>query len=1629
MSKEPEVLEKEELEKEELEVNEFVNEEPVNEILDEWGCIDSNDSGWNFTSINLDIGDKYIILLKDKDKNNTFIGQVSGINSDDGIALFIDDLDPENILQFNTDGITLILKTEDYEILDVQKIKTFDLKLLSEDDKDLKKRLTKEVLDEIEIDIYELEKEERIYSKQECKESLLSDIIQSYSKNVPQEKILEDIDIILSLVYDPKPKITDKIPSWLIPIIDNEILYDNFYSDYNDLYNEGGVMGEDRNLGNRMYSDIMRKILHSTDFLKESEEDTGILLKEHEGKFYRDCIQDNSCLGVQGPYSFDERNNNNIYNLITDYDENGEPIYKRLRDPQHIHTSGLLYIPDKFLSFMYDVKPHSHRLNLYEKCIYDHLASYNNLLKRNIYQQVPIINKVVDGAQPVDDKASESFISYTLGKHFNKDEFDELIENLSPSLEEIFESLDDELKDKILNYEDIRKICLKYDLQIENLSKKDTKFINEKITQNTKKYSKKAKNIKYRKSYYKEKKIPLDVRIRMAKDLILSMLNLKKRNDYIQQFITLFCKEPEKNQEKHWFYNIYDNEKLLCKHYHYLSGNTNPDKFLQMKQLYGLPPQDGNIYCKNCGEYICNEEFSLYEGFSDNKPSSSKYESLQEEEEPFSKYDDKYEEVILLVKNIGLGLGVSLEDKDIVLIIDMYDRMNEDLLANKRYLTTNITNTDEHPRVKEILKKYKKDKDGKKKISEETKHFQKFLKNTNKIIGYTSLIMIVIQTGIPAYKLFRNLEFNLYELQEMKELLNYDSIPINNKTIDYCIYALKKCSKKYKDTDTKIKWSFYEELLSEEKNYSVSSIREQFINILRYCLTSDFPLLQERVSEYHKYYLSILNKYTKHEWELYKPLTKNTFIDSMNMIINEKANENTSQLLTYYNSILIQNVTMLRELDEVGISELLNITPSDMMIQESFKRLFKLSVSLYGKTSKPNFIIDSNILHFIQNSDDKVKEIFKKNGWNDKTNTLGPVSFKNLRTKVIPQIISYYSNGNNDLNPCFSDEDNCNTYIHMNVNNYDLSMLNVNPKRFYTYTTPIIFPEGNYEEISEKIKENLFKMYCKDPSDDFVKRILNTDYLYSQILDISPEIEVEFGDSIASYEKNIKETEENFFSVIYSLHLKGILPLQNYIKPHKILLDEYIQYEYFKPVEMRFLKVFSNNDYENENLYKLIDDYLISIEKRNETSHIDETWRTAFKEIFSDFNRQTEENLDKVSELANECFNNEKDYRKRFESIFTKSDSDVNLEREDRERLEGIIEEGVRGFRYKKMNEGDIRKLLVLLTDDTKFTNRVMIKYISHIRYLLSILKRDHTKNTRIPKTWKLQQVNKDFINNYLSDKCLRSHGDLLKNKVRYNGFYSYNDIDHKKEIFSVLYDYCSDLWNDLDLIQGSKDTMINDGVLRVLSKGILIKIFLKIGEIGTLCKEEDINIISAFDDDIDVEEVSEIYERFFCDILIDAFECFYDTKWTESNTKEILSQRLAKQYEREKQSLISNLDKMSDEQRHASTELQKMGVTNWFKESDKEHMEHIQSENYDNETLTERYESMNEIFSQNRVELDAMNIGSVGDELVHLNPSSIHGLGGGLIDVEEGYDVDDIDGDDDDYEFDDNVAENSFNE
>ena len=44
------------------------------------------------------------------------------------------------------------------------------------------------------------------------------------------------------------------------------------------------------------------------------------------------------------------------------------------------------------------------------------------------------------------------------------------------------------------------------------------------------------------------------------------------------------------------------------------------DLFDTMKSKYGLPPEDGMITCKICGEYLCNEDTTLIDVYNDDKP-------------------------------------------------------------------------------------------------------------------------------------------------------------------------------------------------------------------------------------------------------------------------------------------------------------------------------------------------------------------------------------------------------------------------------------------------------------------------------------------------------------------------------------------------------------------------------------------------------------------------------------------------------------------------------------------------------------------------------------------------------------------------------------------------------------------------------------------------------------------------------------------------------------------------------------------------------------------------------------------------------------------------------------------------
>ena len=41
---------------------------------------------------------------------------------------------------------------------------------------------------------------------------------------------------------------------------------------------------------------------------------------------------------------------------------------------------------------------------------------------------------------------------------------------------------------------------------------------------------------------------------------------------------------------------------------------------MNMKSIFGLPPEDGFISCKVCGNYLCREDTTLFDGYDDDKP-------------------------------------------------------------------------------------------------------------------------------------------------------------------------------------------------------------------------------------------------------------------------------------------------------------------------------------------------------------------------------------------------------------------------------------------------------------------------------------------------------------------------------------------------------------------------------------------------------------------------------------------------------------------------------------------------------------------------------------------------------------------------------------------------------------------------------------------------------------------------------------------------------------------------------------------------------------------------------------------------------------------------------------------------
>ena len=142
-----------------------------------------------------------------------------------------------------------------------------------------------------------------------------------------------------------------------------------------------------------------------------------------------------------------------------------------------------------------------------------------------------IIKKDVSDDFDIDMK---TVINYTISSNvtsFRK--FYQLINKISPSVNKILDDLDRNVKNEIVNFKTLERICKQYSISIDELTPTEMKSISKIITQNSKDFKKDKTIYDYKYKKIVKKKISLESKIRLIKDIIFSMVDLKRKYEYI----------------------------------------------------------------------------------------------------------------------------------------------------------------------------------------------------------------------------------------------------------------------------------------------------------------------------------------------------------------------------------------------------------------------------------------------------------------------------------------------------------------------------------------------------------------------------------------------------------------------------------------------------------------------------------------------------------------------------------------------------------------------------------------------------------------------------------------------------------------------------------------------------------------------------------------------------------------------------------------------------------------------------------------------------------------------------------------------------------------------------------------
>ena len=1539
---------------------EGADEEPVTTSSDERQEISS-------TEIPLDIGDLYIILLDSLPE--PFLAVIAEIQDDK--ALFQGTDEKKKMWEFVVQDERIVRETADYQVLDILRVRK-----LEEDEEDKEE----EAGEEIEFETDELTAKK--YSELAIKDDLLNTLIKRlgiYDNPLLIDKAQETIEILLELIEKSKQPETyeSMFPRGVIPVVSNQLKFYDEESFNEELQAEAQLL-QRQFIG---YQDFLQRILkNQTSFESESR---GFETEEYEGTFLLDCLQSETCQGLKGTYTYDERKSRH---LVWDIDGN-----RILFPSDKLNIVSALVEP--IYSSVWSIDQHTfQRFTVLEKILYEHFWTQLQYRKRGHVSEMMIQNVSEDLlSEPVSEESDNfTFTMIPLSSGTSEQEMKDRLYNFVNANAIVKKLLsEEELCKYLMNFNDVENTLFKYGISISQINEDNFSHLQSLFQKNIRRYQMEyAKSIKGPRSTeeLKTTRLPLtkERRVSLSYDYIFRILDADLRNHYLQKFIDIFTRPADKASEsKAYLYNKYTNKKILCRHYLYLVNAKNDNSlFSSMKSIYGLPAADGCIYCNCCGEYLCPEDTSLSDGFSDDKPILLR-EVMREEAEAAllekQKYLEKEEALAKLIQIIGNSFGVSLADDDTLAILESYELKDNAILAEKRYDLKGVAEySDVHPGVlsriqskKKEEEKEKKDKKKRKALKSEREKifpaFQKWLRETNKILMIAALVSIHIQTATPAFAFKRGLIFKVIDIQTMS---------IHKPGLEYIVEKLKKLA-----LDKDPLWDCFPDLINE-KEQGVNDIVRQLANTMMYCVGYNNPPMVDRINKYKEFIESEKKRFLKEEWVTFRPLSGNKLVQGITEDVTKNVSENEGLLKRVYGGIPIENVALVRSLEvsrDVSLATLCSIPQLDIIKNASFNRFFKYVISCYGVHPNNVFLIMTvnrmiDTLSVTHGSGDKIealKKILTKGGWSESTGGFKSLNFKKLREVVIPEILALYGDKNGELKSCYDNATSCSGYIHNSVNNYDLHLLNTYPKRSYSYRPDIVYPYFAFERL-QKDKPELVKKIFTVYKRNFLGEIVTEkdELFYDQFLITSasgldtPKLEKpRFRKIDANAEEfefifsQLRERQSLIHNIIYPM--RGTFTREDYeaIQSYGIIEHHFLRYlRGFQGVWLS-----EEEQYVNESLIKIFE---VFDPTNFQWSSLDEAKKSALR---------------KRRELMfSECIQ----YRDEHTEFFIKNLMlSTKVKASQKKRLQKGFFEGA-----ARWTEGNLVKLF-----DERFLNDPNLK-ASHCKGYLQEMKTifqkitnergvapcgNYASKTDIPKEWKLTDSINEQFQKFLQRDTTQEHAGedaslLLHNrffavtgKDKYSGFNEYLNTEDS-HILKGLYQYVSWLFVDLDLIQGSETvSFFGQEYCDIYLKYLLMRFFgicaHYIQELRNDSSDvaQDANaIFSALEtrDETSLDVAIERCSSFVMDLITHILFMHYDPGWLFMNTQKLeLSYRLSKQKESEKQFFIDQFDEADADSRRIMIQKQQIGLSNWHKAGSERAEQYVNSAEYEAHTDEQR--------------------------------------------------------------------------